>query len=103
VSFIQPDGEIASVSIPVGSTLMEGSVRNNLPGIIAECGGMCSCGTCHVYVDPAWQGLLPEPEFEEEDLLEFLEGREPGSRLSCQIVMIDELDGMVVRVAPIAS
>jgi 3-phenylpropionate/trans-cinnamate dioxygenase ferredoxin reductase subunit len=103
VSFIQPDGEIASVSIPVGSTLMEGSVRNNLPGIIAECGGMCSCGTCHVYVDPAWQGLLPEPEFEEEDLLEFLEGREPGSRLSCQIVMIDELDGMVVRVAPMAS
>jgi 3-phenylpropionate/trans-cinnamate dioxygenase ferredoxin reductase component len=99
VSFIQPNGELASVNIPVGRTLMEGSVRNNLPGIIAECGGMCSCATCHVYIDPAWEGLLPEPEYEEEDLLEFLEGRESNSRLSCQLVMTDELDGMVVRVA----
>ncbi|HEY1511206.1 MAG TPA: FAD-dependent oxidoreductase [Solirubrobacteraceae bacterium] len=99
VSFIQPDGELASVNIPVGRSLMEGSVRNNLPGIIAECGGMCSCGTCHVYIDPEWEGLLPEPEYEEADLLEFLEGAEPNSRLSCQLVMTDELDGMVVRVA----
>jgi 3-phenylpropionate/trans-cinnamate dioxygenase ferredoxin reductase subunit len=99
VSFIQPDGELASVNIPVGRSLMEGSVRNNLPGIIAECGGMCSCGTCHVYVEPEWEGLLPEPEYEEADLLEFLEGAEPNSRLSCQLVMTDELDGMVVRVA----
>jgi 3-phenylpropionate/trans-cinnamate dioxygenase ferredoxin reductase component len=99
VSFIQPDGELASVNIPVGRSLMEGSVRNNLPGIIAECGGMCSCGTCHVYVEPEWEGLLPEPEYEEADLLEFLEGAKPNSRLSCQLVMTDELDGMVVRVA----
>ena len=99
VSFIQPDGELASVNIPVGRSLMEGSVRNNLPGIIAECGGMCSCGTCHVDVEPEWEGLLPEPEYEEADLLEFLEGAEPNSRLSCQLVMTDELDGMVVRVA----
>jgi 3-phenylpropionate/trans-cinnamate dioxygenase ferredoxin reductase subunit len=101
VSFIQPDGELASINIPVGRSLMEGSVRNNLPGIIAECGGMCSCGTCHVYIDPAWEGLLPEPEYEEEDLLEFLDGRESNSRLSCQLVMTDELDGMVVRVATV--
>jgi 3-phenylpropionate/trans-cinnamate dioxygenase ferredoxin reductase subunit len=99
VSFIQPDGDLASITIPAGLTLMEGSVSNNLPGIIAECGGMCSCGTCHVYVDPAWQDRLPEPEYEEAELLEFLEGREPNSRLSCQIVMSDELDGMVVRAA----
>jgi 3-phenylpropionate/trans-cinnamate dioxygenase ferredoxin reductase subunit len=99
VTFIQPDGEIASVDVPVGLTLMDGSVRNNLPGIIAECGGMCSCGTCHVYVDEEWRARLVEPELEEEDLLEFIEGRQPGSRLSCQIVMSDELDGLVVRVA----
>jgi 2Fe-2S ferredoxin len=80
---------------------MDGSIRNNLPGIIAECGGMCSCGTCHVYVDPRWEGLLPEPEYEEAELLEFLEGREDNSRLSCQLVMTDELDGLVVRVAPL--
>jgi 3-phenylpropionate/trans-cinnamate dioxygenase ferredoxin reductase subunit len=100
VTYVQPDGEQASVTIDVGRTLMEGSVRNNLPGIIAECGGMCSCGTCHVYVDARWSELLPEPEYEEADLLEFLEGRADNSRLSCQIVMTDELDGMVVQVAP---
>jgi ferredoxin len=101
VSFIQPDGEMSSVNIPVGRSVMDGSIRNNLPGIIAECGGMCSCGTCHVYVDPEWVGLLPEPEYEEAELLEFLEGREDNSRLSCQLVMTDELDGLVVRAAPL--
>jgi ferredoxin, 2Fe-2S len=59
---------------------------------------MCSCGTCHVRVDPAWEDRLPEPEVEEDEMLEFLEGRGPGSRLSCQIVMSDDLDGLVVRV-----
>jgi 3-phenylpropionate/trans-cinnamate dioxygenase ferredoxin reductase component len=98
VTFIQSDGVINTVDIPAGLTLMDGSVRNNLPGIIAECGGMCSCGTCHVYVDDQWGGLIPEPELEEEDLLEFIDGRESNSRLSCQIVMGDELDGLVVRV-----
>jgi 3-phenylpropionate/trans-cinnamate dioxygenase ferredoxin reductase subunit len=97
-TFVQPDGEVFSVDVPEGMTLMEGSVRNNLPGIIAECGGTCSCGTCHVYVDPQWSDRLDEPEFEEEDLLEFIDGRQEGSRLSCQIVMMDELDGLVVRV-----
>jgi 3-phenylpropionate/trans-cinnamate dioxygenase ferredoxin reductase subunit len=97
-TFVQADGEIFSVDVPEGMTLMEGSVRNNLPGIIAECGGTCSCGTCHVYVDPQWSDRLDEPEFEEEDLLEFIDGRQESSRLSCQIVMTDELDGLVVRV-----
>jgi 2Fe-2S ferredoxin len=98
VTYVQHDGQVDSVDIPVGLTLMDGSVRNNLPGIIAECGGMCSCGTCHVYVDDPWQGHLDDPEYEEEDLLEFIEGRQPNSRLSCQIVMSDELDGLTVRV-----
>jgi 3-phenylpropionate/trans-cinnamate dioxygenase ferredoxin reductase component len=98
VTYVQHDGQVDSVDVPAGLTLMDGSVRNNLPGIIAECGGMCSCGTCHVYVDDPWQGHLEDPEYEEEDLLEFIEGRQPNSRLSCQIVMSDELDGLTVRV-----
>jgi len=98
VTYVQHDGQVDSVDVPVGLTLMDGSVRNNLPGIIAECGGMCSCGTCHVYVDDPWQDQLDEPEYEEEDLLEFIEGRQPNSRLSCQIVMSDQLDGLTVRV-----
>ncbi len=98
VTYVQHDGQVDSVDIPAGLTLMDGSVRNNLPGIIAECGGMCSCGTCHVYVDDPWQDHLEDPEYEEEDLLEFIEGRQPNSRLSCQIVMTDELDGLTVRV-----
>ena len=96
----QPDGEIASVGVPAGLTLMDASVRNNLPGILAECGGMCSCGTCHVYVDAQWASLLPEPEFEEAELLEFLEGTESNSRLSCQIVVTDELEILVTGQMP---
>jgi 3-phenylpropionate/trans-cinnamate dioxygenase ferredoxin reductase subunit len=98
VTFVQSDGEVHSVEVPVGLTLMDASVRNNLPGIIAECGGMCSCGTCHVYVRSPWLEQLPEAEFEEEDLLEFIEGRQPNSRLSCQLIVGDELDGLVVEV-----
>jgi 3-phenylpropionate/trans-cinnamate dioxygenase ferredoxin reductase component len=98
VTFIQSDGEVHSVEVPVGLTLMDASVRNNLPGIIAECGGMCSCGTCHVYVRQPWNDQLPAAEFEEEDLLEFIEGRQPNSRLSCQLILDDELDGLVVEV-----
>jgi 2Fe-2S ferredoxin len=97
-SFIQADGKVFSADVPTGMTVMEGAVRNNLPGIVAECGGTCSCDTCHVYVDERWGALLAEAEFEEEELLEFIEGRQPNTRLSCQIVMSDDLDGLVVRI-----
>jgi 3-phenylpropionate/trans-cinnamate dioxygenase ferredoxin reductase subunit len=102
-TFIQRDGTIESVNITAGLTLMEGSISHNLPGILAECGGMCSCGTCHVFVDAEFVDRLPAPEYEEGELLEFLEGRQPNSRLSCQIVMDDGLDGIVVRVASVAE
>ncbi len=98
-TFIQTDGSMHSIQIPAGSSLMEGSISNNLPGIVAECGGMCSCGTCHVYIDQPWAGLLPEPEYEEDDLLEFIEHKQDNSRLSCQLIVTDELDGIVVHVA----
>jgi 3-phenylpropionate/trans-cinnamate dioxygenase ferredoxin reductase subunit len=99
-TFVMADGEAASVEVAEGLTLMDASVRNNLPGIIAECGGMCSCGTCHVYVEDPWGERLPEPEEDEQDMLEFIDLRQPSSRLSCQIVMSDELDGIIVRVPP---
>lgn len=99
VTFVQPDGAIARVDAAEGATLMDAAVRNNLPGIIAECGGMCSCGTCHVYVEEPWLDRLPEAEEEEEELLDFIEGRRSNSRLSCQIVVGDDLDGLVVRLS----
>jgi 3-phenylpropionate/trans-cinnamate dioxygenase ferredoxin reductase subunit len=99
-TFVMPDGDATSVEATEGRTLMDSAVRNNLPGIIAECGGMCSCGTCHVYVEEPWLQRLPEPDEEEQDMLEFIELNEPNSRLSCQIVMGDDLDGIVVRVPP---
>jgi ferredoxin, 2Fe-2S len=98
ITFVLHDGAVHSVDVPVGLTVMDGSVRNNLPGIIAECGGMCSCGTCHIYVVEEWRERLPAPEFEEEDLLEFIADRQDGSRLSCQLVVTDDLDGLVVQV-----
>lgn len=98
VAYIQFDGTVCAADVPVGKSVMEGSVRNNFPGIIGECGGMASCGTCHVHVDEEWVGRLAEPEYEEQDLLEFIDDRRANSRLSCQIAMTDDLDGLVVRV-----
>ena len=76
---------------------MEGARKNNIPGIDADCGGGCSCATCHVYVDPAWQSRVGARNPIEEATLEFAENVEPNSRLSCQIKVTDELDGLVVR------
>jgi 2Fe-2S ferredoxin len=76
---------------------MEGAVDNNIPGIEAECGGMCSCATCHVYVDPAWKEATGSPNGIESDMLESALDLQENSRLSCQIEVGDELDGLVVR------
>jgi 2Fe-2S ferredoxin len=81
-----------------GGSLMEAAVAANVSGIVAECGGSCSCATCHVYVDEGWLGVLEEPTPEEADLLEFLDSVRPNSRLSCQILLTDELDGLTVRI-----
>ncbi|AZG46636.1 2Fe-2S iron-sulfur cluster-binding protein [Gordonia insulae] len=85
-----PDGTEEAVDVPAGQTVMDGSVRNNLPGIVAECGGSCSCATCHVYLnDPMTDGFDP-PTDEEAELIEFLDGARPNSRLSCQLVIADQ-------------
>ena len=77
---------------------MENAIKNSVPGIEAECGGACACATCHVYVDEEWREKVGEPDVMEEDMLDFAWEMAPSSRLSCQIKVTDELDGLVVRV-----
>ena len=96
VTFIDAQGTARSVTAEDGSTLMEAAVRNSIPGIEAECGGACACATCHVYVDAAWQDRLPPPQTMEEDMLDFAYDVRPNSRLSCQIRIKPELDGLTV-------
>ncbi|MTD12518.1 2Fe-2S iron-sulfur cluster binding domain-containing protein [Nakamurella sp. YIM 132087] len=81
------DGSVHEIDVPAGQSVMDGSVRNNLPGIVAECGGSCSCATCHVFLDEGDSGRFDAPSDEERDLLEFAEGAQPNSRLSCQLIV----------------
>jgi ferredoxin, 2Fe-2S len=76
---------------------MENAIRNDIPGIEAECGGACACATCHVYIDDEWRSVTGEPQPMEEDMLDFAFDVRPSSRLSCQIRVREELDGLVVR------
>ncbi len=91
------DGTPYELEVSNGSTVMENAVRNSIPGIDAECGGACACATCHVYVDDAWTERVGGPEPMEEDMLDFAFDVRPTSRLSCQIKMSDELDGLIVH------
>lgn len=98
--FFRDETEIASFDIPRGTSLMTAAVAKGVPGIIADCGGQMSCATCHVVVDPAFAGRLPPASEAEEQMLDFTAmPREPHSRLSCQIVMDDRLEGIRVRIA----
>jgi len=94
------NGEESCIHAESGSTVMSVATMNNLNGIVAECGGGCSCATCHVYVEGGWFDKLEPAAPEELELLEFLEGVQPNSRLSCQIAMDAELDGLTVSVPP---
>jgi 2Fe-2S ferredoxin len=98
ITFIQPDGSEQVVEAEAGVTLMESAKMNDVPGIEAECGGACACATCHVYVDDAWRDKTGKPEQMEEDMLDFAFDVREQSRLSCQIKLTPELDGLVVRV-----
>ena len=98
LTYIAFDGTHYDVDAQNGSTVMENAIRNSVPGIEAECGGACACATCHVYVDEAWTDVVGPPEAMEEDMLDFAFEPQTNSRLSCQIVVRDELDGLVVRV-----
>lgn len=98
ITYIQPDGSEQVVDAEAGMTVMETAKKALVPGIEAECGGACACATCHVYVDEAWTAKVGPPSEMEEDMLDFAFEVQPNSRLSCQIKVKDELDGLVVRV-----
>ena len=97
VTYIEADGVEHMVDAPVGWSLMEAAVKNRVPGIDADCGGACACATCHVYVDPAWQAALPPKTEMEEAMLDFALVTAPNSRLSCQIRVTSDMDGLIVR------
>jgi 2Fe-2S ferredoxin len=96
IIFNDSSGASRTVEAEVGSTVMETAIRNNIPGIEAECGGACACATCHVYVDEAWREKVGGPSPMEEDMLDFGYDVRPSSRLSCQIKVTAELDGLSV-------
>ena len=97
ITYIDHGGTARTVEAAVGSTVMENAIKNGVPGIVAECGGACSCATCHVHVDEAWKEKVGPPSAMEEDMLDFAFDVAPNSRLSCQIKVTDALDGLVVR------
>ena len=97
ITYIDAEGTARTVEAEAGSTVMENAVRNGIPGIETECGGACACATCHVYVEEEWRAATGEPEPMEEDMLDFASDVRPNSRLSCQIRVRPELDGLVVR------
>jgi 2Fe-2S ferredoxin len=98
ITFIDPDGTRRTVEAEIGFTVMEAAIRNDVPGIEAECGGACACSTCHVYVDEDWKERTGEPSPMEEDMLDFAIDVRPNSRLSCQMKVTELLDGLVVTV-----
>ena len=97
IKYIEENGKEHEVEVPVGWSVMEGAVKHLIPGIDADCGGACACATCHVYVDPAWKAKMPPMSDMEETMLDFAQDREASSRLSCQLKVTEELDGLVVR------
>jgi 2Fe-2S ferredoxin len=98
VTFIEHNGAVHTVEAEAGQTLMETAIKHEVPGIVAECGGACSCATCHVYVDEAWKDKTGKASEMEEDMLDFAVDVRPTSRLSCQIRITDALDGLVVGI-----
>ena len=97
ITYIAHDGSSRTLEVKTGLTVMEGAVKNNVPGIDADCGGACACATCHVYVDDAWFPKTGGASAMEESMLDFAEEVKPTSRLSCQIKVSDTLDGLIVR------
>ena len=101
ITYLSPDGTSTTLEARLGDSVMEVAVKHGVEGIVAECGGACSCATCHVYVDEAFTDRVGGAGDLEDDMLDGAAAeRLPNSRLSCQIKMRDELDGLLVRIAP---
>ncbi|WP_084169898.1 2Fe-2S iron-sulfur cluster-binding protein [Paraburkholderia ferrariae] len=97
LTIIEYSGREHRLSCESNQTVMQAAVANGVQGILADCGGACACATCHAYVDPPWRELLPPPDEGERGMLECAIDANETSRLTCQIVMTDALDGLVVR------
>ena len=99
ITFIQPDGTEHGLEAPVGVSLMQVATGAGIAGIVADCGGQASCATCHVYVEPAWADRLAPPQAIELAMLECTAAeRRPNSRLSCQISITQDMQGLTVRI-----
>jgi 2Fe-2S ferredoxin len=97
VSYIESTGQVHTVEVAEGWSLMEGAVKHLVPGIDADCGGACACATCQVYVAPGWETKLPPKSNMEETMLDFAPDVKANSRLSCQLRMTADLDGIVLN------
>ena len=98
ITYVRTDGTREEIDVAVGVSVMRGAILNGIDGIVAECGGEMMCATCHVYVEPDQLPLTPPQSDDEKAMLEFTASeRKPGSRLSCQLIVTPEMDGLVVR------
>ena len=97
ITYIEHIGKSHTIDIPKGLSVMEGAIQNNVPGIDADCGAACACATCHVYVDEKWFDKLPKKDETEQDMLDMAFQPNKFSRLSCQITVTDEMEGLVVK------
>ena len=97
ITYVEHSGKEHTVDVPEGQSVMEGAIKNAIPGIDADCGGACACATCHVYVDPAFFERTGTPSSMEQSMLDFANEVEETSRLSCQIKVTAALDGLIVR------
>ena len=97
ITYIEHGGKTHTIEVANGLSVMEGAVQNNIPGIDADCGGSMACATCHVYVKEEWFNKLPKKEDGEEDMLDMAFEPKKNSRLSCQLMVSDQIDGLVVN------
>ena len=97
ITYVEHSGKFHTIQVQNGLTVMEGAVQNNISGIDADCGGSMACATCHVYVKEEWFNKLPKKEDGEEDMLDMAYEPSKFSRLSCQLTVSDELEGLVVN------
>ena len=97
ITYVEHSGKLHTIQVQNGLTVMEGAIQNNIPGIDADCGGGMACATCHVYVKEEWFDKLPKKEDGEEDMIDMAYEPNKFSRLSCQLIVSDELEGLVVN------
>lgn len=100
IVYVEHNGTEHEVEVPIGTSIMQGAVNHLIPGIEGDCGGLCACGTCHVYVPEQWVDACEPAEELEQGMLEFAFDVEESSRLSCQIFVTEQMEGMTVRMPP---